>query len=235
MTRKAARTDAAPPVPAVRTDAWYNTLSKLGQISTDKARANRFQIPESLTSQEYGSLYDFDWLARRIVEGLPAFALSKGITSDDETTLKAFRAIDRTPQNPQGALFRGLAMGRLHGGALILLGAKSSAALDQPLPEGARIEWLDVVNRADFQGLDLDNDAGSATFGQATRYRIIGNHRRRGIVFHASRAILCEGLLPSDEQLTRSQPIEAVRGQGIPVWLSVLAPVFETLGLYGIS
>lgn len=211
----------------MKLDGWVNTINKLGDVTTDKARANRVQSGHRLADRDLSELYSCDWLSRRIVETYPRTAIRTLRIPDG--VKDRFTAINHTEENPAGVILHGLAMGRLYGGAAIMLGAKSSAPLEAQIPDTAKLEWLDVVPRHQLSVVERDTDPGSARFGLATVYQVTGNHRRSGTVFHASRAVLCEGLQVADGETVLD------RKPGFPDWISVLQPVADALAQYDLS
>lgn len=212
---------------ASRFDGFVNALSGLG-VALGKGGQTQVAAPVWLSDVDLASLYDSTWLAARIVDMLPGQALQSGFSVPDEVQ-KAFDAVNYSEEFPQGALFRALCDGRLFGGAAILIGALSSEALDGPLPENATIAWLDVVPRRYLKCREKDEDPSSATYGRAKLWEIIGKHRRVGLVVHASRLILCEGI-PIASEISGSKSWD-----GAPLWGSVLQPVNQTLAQYEIA
>lgn len=214
-----------------RLDGFVNTITQLGNAFTDKARANRVQAADPLSDEDLENLYHDDWLSRRIVEAYPAIALRS--LSVPKSALGAYREINNNEENPAGELLKGLSLGRLFGGAVILLGCKSRAPLEAPLPEGARLEWLDVVPKHQLKAVEIDQDPASASFKRGLVFEITGMHRRSGTVFHRSRAVFCEGLTVAGERNARRSV--AGRNEGFPTWISVLQPVWDAIAQYDLA
>jgi len=221
---------AAAPVPTWSTapinDGWINTISGLG---TERDRRAQYSIQSNteLTDQALETLYNENWLARRIVELLPQQAFRKEPTGIDEAQLKIWQDLDAHELYTQGVFLQGLFTGRTFGGAVILVGFVHGDPLE-PAPEPgplSAIAWLDVVP---WQMLTVDateQDANSKRFKLPSVLRVTGQHPRNGLRFHISRCVICEGA-------ARALPSTATNRRP---WLSVLQAVHETLRDYDVS
>lgn len=216
-----------------RLDSWMNVVTGLG-VANDKTRATSYALPTGITEIQLETLYDSDWLASRIIDSLPVHAFRKGFACDDPQALERFNVINYSERYPKGILQGALKMGRLYGGSALLLGARSNARLEEPLPKGAELAWLDLVKRRHLVAVELDGDPNSETFGEALVCRIVGDHPRTGNLVHRSRLILCEGR----EIATRGEYpwiTELGTWRGFPTWGSVLQPVYEEMSRFGMS
>lgn len=212
---------------AQRQDGWFDTVSGLG---VDCARPD-FAGVVPKTCQQLATVYDGDWLGRRVVDILPREAQRKPFTIKDDPDgkiVKAFNEINFSEWNTDGAVLQGQFMGRLMAGSGILMGIDSDPSTE--LPEGAQeIKWLDVARRDDLAEAEKDDDPNSATFGKPLLWEIVGQHPRRGMRIHASRVVLCEGL-------SRTDRLRYLTTDGYPFpWISVLQPILEGLKMYGLS
>lgn len=213
-----------------RADGWQNVVTGLG-AANDKTRATSYSRPEQVTAESIEWLYDSDWLAARIVDGLVNASFRRGLIVSPEAG-GAFDVLNYSEKYPEGAMQTALKLGRLLGGSALILGAKSGAPLDQPLPKRAEVAWLDVAKRNQLRAATIDQDPASATFKQALTIELCGNHDRSGLVFHRSRLILCDGRATAsrdDAQWFSDSPI----WQGFPRWGSVLQPVYAEIGRFG--
>lgn len=205
---------------------WFNPANGLG------GQRNRFLPDGFIHCRELAQIYDGDWLARKIVQLLPSFALRRGFEIEDATDsaaiLTKFNALNSSIRNPDGVLKDGLFKGRLLAGAAIIVGLDSDPKTPAEPGQGD-VRWLDVVRRDQLR-LDLRNeDANSPRFHEAELYGIVGQHPRAGLSIHASRVILCEGI-PQEDLLFLS------RSDGYPFpWLSVLQPVLRELSNFNLS
>ena len=60
-------------VPTRKSDAWQNALTGLG-TSADKSSYNRYRATPQQSGQRLSDLYRTNWLARRLIEAVPARA-----------------------------------------------------------------------------------------------------------------------------------------------------------------
>jgi phage-related protein (TIGR01555 family) len=222
-----------------RFDGWVNELYGLG--GTTSAHYNtQFLAPDSDPS-EFRRLYDGDWLARDIVNFLPADALRKepqigglGGDTDSAKLWRDFKAID-TARWPEGALLRSLAMGRLLGNHALLLGVSGGAQLMQPLQikAGQTLAWIEEAAIDWLDPLVFDQDPKSPQYGLPSIYRV-SQGPRVGLVLHASKVILTAG----EARATDIALVDTLAGhifRGWQAWESVLVPVRKTLADFGIS
>jgi phage-related protein (TIGR01555 family) len=207
-------------------DGWVNTLSGLG-TSRDRRSNTLLQAAPELTYQTLDTLYNENWVARRIVELLPAQAFRKEPTGIDENDWKTWHKLNQHELYPHGVFLQGLFAGRCFGGAVVVPGFKYGNPTDpapEPGPQSA-MYWLDVVP---WHMLTIDareTDANSPRYKLPKILRIVGQHPRSGLAFHIDRAVICEGA-------ARAQP--TVQGNITP-WQSVLQAVNETLRDYDVS
>jgi phage-related protein (TIGR01555 family) len=217
-----------------RLDGWLNTLSGLGGPN-DRSRATAYQSTQLLGYQTSLSLYDQDWLARRIVDVFPEQALRRGfrLKEPNAQVMQRWGKINTNISHPDGLFQHALSMGRLCGGAAILIGARDSRSFSAPLADGAQVDWIDVVLRGNLQTVSAIKDPSDKDVGMPDRYKITGG-RRRGLEVHHSRLVICEGLFQaaSDQNIATQTVLE---GPPEWPWQSVLAPVFQTLANYGLS
>jgi hypothetical protein len=206
-------------------DGWLNTLTGLG-TDRDRRLGYSLQARTELTDVDLEVLYNEEWLARRIVELLPGQSLRKEPTGLSDAQWKEWHAVNRHELYPHGVFLQGLYTGRLFGGALILVGFERGNPTD-PAPEPgptSGVRWLDVVPWQMLTIVARETDANSPRFGLPSIMRVTGNHVRRGLEFHISRAIICEGAARAVPDTTAVKP-----------WQSVLESVHETLRDYGVA
>jgi phage-related protein (TIGR01555 family) len=216
----------------MRADGYENTLSGL---TGGRANANVFVAPPKLSEGQLKSLYDGNWLARRIVDALPTQALRKPLVADQEK-LAPFHKVNNDNRYPGGVARHGLSMGRLCGGAVIVLGVvNSGAALEAPLPvdkdgnptNAGDVAFLEVLTRFDLDSASRYDTPDDPTKHKRTEIWKVTKGRLKDLKIHESRMIFCEGLAKAnltDDQEDLDWP-----------WLSVIQPINEILGNYGIS
>jgi phage-related protein (TIGR01555 family) len=233
---------------AARRDGnWQNSLTGLGIAGLDKSRGVRYVKSCELGAQELADVYRSNWLARKLVEALPQRALAQGFA-------------EHTPMPPQfeelnyaqwdeGALQRAIYLGRNFGGAHLFVGyADGGEDASLPVTKKGNVAFLDVFTRHELApdtvgGQEArDPNPLSPTAGQVTVWKVIGDHPRRGLRYHVSRAIKFGGL---------SLPPMVSPGQAAPTptgapglggfdpyyrdWSdSVLKPVWEDVQRYGV-
>lgn len=219
-------------VGAFRRDGYENTLSGLAGA---RSNANKFVAGEKLSESQLKSLHDHNWLARRIVDSIVDQALRKPLVGKKES-FKPFEKVNNDMRYPGGAFRHGLKMGRLCGGAVIIQGVVGSGEeLQQPLPlneDGApingEVKFLEVVTRFDLRSIKKYDTPDDPTKHKRTEVWKVSTGRLRDLEIHESRMIFCPGLAKvceaSDEQEDRDWP-----------WISVLQPINEILGNYGIT
>ncbi len=227
LTRKSAAMIGA----MSRRDGYENTLSGL---SGRRAAENKFTAAAKLTESELKALYDHNWLGRRIVDALVDQALRKPLIADP-VKLAPFQKLNSDPRYERGALRHGLSMGRLCGGAVIILGVVGSGAtLEQPLPvakdgtiAAGEATFLEVLTRFDLESkVKYENHENPTRNGRTEVFKVLKGPLK-DLLIHESRMIFCEGIAKAnldDTQADRDWP-----------WQSVLQPVNEILGSYGVS
>lgn len=189
-------------------DGWQNCLTGLG-TSTDKGAHNRYTAGAALTAAQLSDSYRHNWLVRRLVEAVPNRALARGF---DPATLMppAFDDLNYA-QWDEGALQRAAYFGALYGGAHLFIGYNGGGAdLAQPVTSQGSVAYLDVFTRHELQPARIGGvearelTPDSPRMGQVNVWEVIGDHPRRGMLYHATRAIKFGG---------RSQPPQALQGK----------------------
>lgn len=231
----------------LRHDGWQNSLTGLGIAGLDKSRGTTYVSRCDLGVQQLTAIYRDNWLARKIVEGLPRRAFAKGF--DESTPMPdAFDAVNYA-QWDEGALMRAICLGRLFGGAMLFIGYGSGGEdLTQPVASKGDVRFLDVFTRHELKpavgvgGKEMrDADPMSPTAGQVRVYEVIGAHPRRGMRFHVSRAIKFSGLsLPPESSLVTAATASTSSFSGTtdPYYRdwsdSVLRPCWEDVERFGV-
>jgi len=220
-----------------RFDGWENTLSGLGGADNNRAGANKFNPANKLAESELKDLYDGNWLARRVVDAVPNRALRKPVIAEQEV-LDAFNKINTDNRYPSGVLKFASSMGRLCGGAVIVLGVMGSGSpLASPIPidpetklpkiSSGSVAFLEVLTKFDLDSISTYNVPADPTLHGRTEIFKVKNGRLKDLLIHSSRMIFVEGAARA-RQGTSQIDID------FP-WQSVLQPVHEVLGSYGIS
>lgn len=216
-------------------DAWENVATGLGGYS-DRSQGTCYQPPPELGPEDLTDLYRTNWLARRAVEALPARALARGF-ADDAGMPEGWRELNYAIY-PEGALQRAAYLGNLYGGALLFAGftGAGSGKLETPAPESGQIAFFEVFTRHELRPIDAsrESDPEKATFGQPTIWEVQGTHIRRGLRFHASRAIRFDGLSRPPELSVGSSTTASSSQWDRDLGESVLLPIWDDIKRYGV-
>lgn len=183
-----------------------------------------------LAELELSQLYDYYWLARKVVRCLPEDAWQDQIVFAQDADRDAWEGLNHIEGDEDGAFLKAEFMSRLHGASLLVKGFRFSGSSESPAPEGKRPEFLEVVRSEDYavSTEDLFQDPNDPeNFGRPEFYRIQGNHRWAGLRLHHSRVVHFPGPAPAEPTHARSE-MELKN-------MSVLDPVHDTIQAYGLS
>ena len=171
-------------------DGLSNLAASLG-VGKDKAATDAF-VFRDLDRAQIEAMYRGDWLARKIVDIVPADMCREWRQwSGHRADVVRMEAAERR-LGLRRAVQRALVLGRLYGGAAIVIGTGESdpAALARPLdpdtvPHGG-LRFLHVVNRWELSAPGLDRDPLSPWYGEASAYEVAAPVRG-ALVLHPSR------------------------------------------------
>ncbi len=213
-----------------RRDVYFNSFSGFGG-ARDPLQRTGFVAEPVMNHTELEQLYRFYWLARRIVDLLPADACREGIDlniEDADTGADINRRMDELLVWER--IEEALRMARLYGGSVLLLGAIDGQEPTVPLiPEKVtEVASLTVLDRWQLTIRSTYNDPLKPEFGQPEFYSInpvTAGVRENLSVVHASRVIRFDGAwLP-----------ERVRVQNQGWDDSVFVAINQNLKQFGIS
>jgi len=187
---------------AQRVDSWVNTLTNVG---TATGKTNVSFVPntnEMLSLVDCENLYNFDGVAARICDAVPANALRGGFTvatgdaAADTAVAAALKGLNAT-----ALLTRAWTWGRTYGGGALYLGIDDGLAPAEPVDE-ARIRslrWMVDVDRRDLYPMIYDIDPDSPRFGQPETYRLtrMGGSATETLTVHHTRIVRFEGITPT--------------------------------------
>lgn len=218
-----------------RLDGFINALSGIGTTS-DRNRATKFSGARIFSMQELAELWDNDWLARRVCTIFPDHALRQGFKleeGEDEELLEVWRKVNHSSRYPQGLFEEALSLGRLYGGVAIVIGLKTRGndATTPAEPGAGEVAWIDIARPDQIKVHTRYDDQNREDHGEPEIYEIVGDHKRKGLLIHESRIILCEGLSREDRYLERSSYDAVVDWP----WVSAIQPVYDVLANYGLS
>jgi phage-related protein (TIGR01555 family) len=209
-----------------REDGWKNLLSGLGVDTKDPTTQTVFTRRARLNQVRLDSMYAQSSIAARISD-IPAFYSTKewielemGDNDREQEILAALEAIDA--QEIIADLVR---WSSHYGGALAVLQIVDGQLPEEPLREASikAFNGADVINRWDVQGLRVDRDPLSETYGQVTHYSYVDPMKPGKVhVVHASRCLRLDGIKVPKRLLVETD------GWG---W-SVMERVFEDVRAY---
>lgn len=224
------RSDTSVNIIRTRRDVYFNSFSGFGG-ARDPLQRTGFVAEPMMNHTELEQLYRFYWLARRIVDLLPADACREGIDLNIEDANKG-AAINRRMDEllVWERIEEALRMARLYGGSVLLLGAIDGQEPTVPLiPEKVtEVASLTVLDRWQLTIRSSYDDPLKPEFGQPEFYSInpvTAGARENLSVVHASRVIRFDGAwLP-----------ERVRVQNQGWDDSVFVAINQNLKQFGIS
>jgi len=212
----------------LRNDRWVNSVNKFGS-SSDPISNTRYEYDNKLGRAELDALFLHDWLVRRVIEIPAKDATRKWITLSHDTKPELAERVrdEMTRLNIREAVQEGITLGRMYGGALMIIGAFDGLEVHQPLGKIRSIEFLHNTDRyltfpQTFYKDDLDMRYGSPETYLVQRLQVQGALTS---VVHESRTIRFEGnYLP---------PVARMRNYG---WSeSVVQNFHEALRQFGVA
>jgi phage-related protein (TIGR01555 family) len=168
------RNDKCAPMVHTRQDVYFNAYSGFGG-SRDPLQRTGFVAEPVPAQTELEQLYRFYWLARRIVDLLPADACREGIELNIEDADRG-AALNRRMDElfVWERLEEALRMARLYGGSILLLGAVDGLDPAEPLAADrvTKLASLTVLDRWQLTISKAFDDPLAPQFGQPELYRI---------------------------------------------------------------
>lgn len=159
-------------------DGFYNLLTALGVEGQDKRLNAVASEPTVLSQQELNRLYRGDDIVARICN-LPANEMVKKWFQIKATEDGDREKIDAMMQvlkdlGVKAAVREGLVWSRLHGGAVVLIGADDGRPQEAPLnEEGIRsVDYLTVLDRWDLEIVSVYNDPSKSNYRLPELYRV---------------------------------------------------------------
>ena len=223
---------AAPVILQTRRDMYVNTVSGFGGSRDPLSRTGFYAEPVP-GQAELELLYRFNWLARRIVDLLPADACREGVEiaiEDADMGADLYRRMDELLVWER--IEEALRMARLYGGSILLLGAVDGRNTDpvQPLvvDKVEQMASLTVLDRWQLSVARSFDDPLAPSFGQPEIYRInpaTGTPATGASMVHASRVIRFDGAWLPDRAKQQNQGWHD----------SVITAVNQNLKQFGIS
>ena len=224
------RSDAGNKIIHTRRDVYFNAFSGFGG-ARDPLQRTGFVSESVMNHTELEQIYRFYWLARRIVDLMPADACREGIDLNIEDADKG-AAINRRMDEllVWERIEEALRMARLYGGSVLLLGAIDGQEPNVPLiPERVTsVASLTVLDRWQLTIRSTYDDPLKPEFGQPELYSInpvtAGGNQNRSVV-HASRVIRFNGNWLPDRVRVQNQGWDD----------SVFVAINQNLKQFGIS
>ncbi|BBO74410.1 hypothetical protein DSCW_18270 [Desulfosarcina widdelii] len=231
LDRKIAAFEARSGKPThTRHDVYVNAYSGFGG-SKDPLQRTRFMGGLVLSQIELDELYRFFWLPRRIVNALPEDACRQRINLAIEDPEEGARILRRMEELKAWQIFEeALRLSRLHGGAVVIVGATDGQDPEEPLNAKSikRVGSLTVLDRWQLSQAKLYDDPLAPNFGLPETYRLQAANAApisSGAVIHESRVIRFDGAWLPDR----------LRIQNNGWHDSVIIAINEQLKQFGIS
>lgn len=217
--------DALPPKLRARADGFYNLSTGMGVEGRDVTIETVFTRSRVLDVEELDAMYHGNDLFRRVTDRLPTEAMRRGYTiavldqgtdkrrkaevnSDASTAINGLHSDLKVPDR----LLAGAIWGRLHGGAIVVMGIDDKQETDKPVNEKAiqGIRYLDVVQRPQVTIHSWYSDRKLPSFGQPEVYKVIPLAKGRGgriepYLVHESRCVVFGGARTSEQFKVENQ------------------------------
>ncbi len=209
-------------------DRWVNSTNKFG-TSVDPITQTRYEYDNKLSRSELDALFLHDWLVRRVIEIPAKDATRKWITLSHDTKPELAERVrdEMTRLNIREAVQEGITLGRMYGGALMVIGAFDGLEVHEPLGKIRSIEFINNTDRYLTYPQSFYNDENDMRYGSPETYLVQRLQVQGSItsVVHESRTIRFEGnYLP---------PVARIRNWG---WSeSVVQNFHEALRQFGVA
>jgi len=169
------------------TDGLQNLVSGIG---TDKDKSSHYRYDfQSLPADQIGAMYRSGWLAKKLVNIIPADMTREWRTWQSEQA-EAIYQVEKQFR-VQRLVCEALTWERAYGGAAILIGTGDpdpSQPLDVMKIRKDGIKYLTVLTRNQMQAEGLGDDIMSESFGKPEFYTVsnVKIHRSRFAIFDGS-------------------------------------------------
>ena len=201
------KTKATTVTPDVKGDGVYNLYTGMGDARRDSTVSTFFVNELPLRQYELESVYRFCGIGRRIVEIVPAEATRQWVTFPGDTDQLMIKEMQRLNFKREFRKF--LETDRLHGGAILLIGANDGGTLEDPLNEAGikEIEFLRVYDRwqVTFTIADYYLDPSLKNYGTPERYYVTPCNGLAPFYVHESRMMVLKGVDVPDRLLYDQQ------------------------------
>ena len=222
---------------AQKKDAWVNEFTKMG-TSNDPTKRTTYGSG-SITSMNAGILeqmYKNSWLVQKAINGYAEDATREGVDLDvggDNKDQDLIADVNKRMEKLRAKrkFMEALGMGRLYGGALLVVGANDGQEIEEPLNEDAikSIDTLSILDRWQLSIKRTYQDPMKPNFAEPEIYTIqfrnmtgvSATHKD----IHASRVIKFDGrIIP-----------ERLRIQNAGWHDSIMVAIYDDLKNYGIA
>lgn len=211
-----------------RNDRWINQTNKFGSITDPIARTS-FYRDIMFTRGIADSMFRYDWVTRRAVEIPAKDATREWIILKHDNPKKVQLAEDELERlDARGKFEEAILLGRLYGGAVMIMGAFDGRAPEQPLTLAKRPTlFLTNVDRYLAYPQTFYQEPTDPKFGEVETYLVNRPHVRGSIVrrVHETRVIRFDGnYLP---------PLESIRN--FTFGASVIENIYEAVRQFGVA
>lgn len=173
-------------------DSLRNLVSGLG-MTRGKTIGDTFGF-ETVLPPEAEAMYRGDWLARKIIDIIPADMTREWrVWQGEQDEQERLYAVE-TALGVRAKVAAALRWARLYGGAAILIGDGASdprTPLDVSRIGRDGIRYLTVFDRTELAAGEIDRDIASPSYGLARSFMVSGD--RASVEIHRSRFILFDG------------------------------------------
>lgn len=216
------------------TDSWTNLVTGLGYALQDKRLSTEVGTPAILSRQDLEDLFSGNKLAQKICHAPAAHMLREWLVvqgDEDNTGLGDDVQARMDELGILAMLIEAITWARLHGGAVVVMGADDGLDPLQPLREdGIRtLSWFTTLDRWDIQPKRYYADPLAPRYGLPEVYEIVGGSvpgeaaQAFGRLIHESRVLRFDGTLTTRRRM--------VRNNG---WAdSVFVAIYEELRMHG--
>ena len=216
-------------------DVWMNSYNGLGGTNDPMSRTAFSLELTPLDRSTIDSLYRYDWLTKQIVNIIPEDACREwidiNIAGDEKGKVITGLTGRMEELFARSKIKEGLILGRLYGGAIMVIGALDGNKPDTPL-DIDKIEKIASLNVFDRWQVEIDktyNDPLETNFGEPEIYRLnpiaYGSAPKQNQIIHESRVIRFDG-----DYLPPRLRIENCGWHD-----SILTPINQELKRYGVS
>lgn len=227
MSDTKAKINTARAMPALRHDRWVNTRNRFGG-SGDPITNTTYFRDFSVTRELLTAMFRYDWVSRRAVSIVAEDATREWITLQHDDPKRVQEAEDELERiDARGKFEEAILLGRLYGGAVMILGVFDGRDVTEPLGTPRQTHFLANVDRWLAYPQSFYQDPMDPRFGEPEHYLVnrLGMPGSHIAYVHESRVIRFDGAyLPQVERL-----------RNFTFGASVIENFYESLRQFGVA